>query len=161
MPAAKDDISIALRQASPSDEEFLVTVFQSACDRMLPHLPLDAAGKHDLIVSQYRAMTTSRRQFFPNCSREIVLVGDEPAGFLSVDRGETRIRIIDITLLPAFRNKGIGSRLLRMVLAEAEERRSVVDLRVEQNNPAKQLYERLGFTVVADDGVYAAMEWAH
>jgi ribosomal protein S18 acetylase RimI-like enzyme len=121
-------------------------------------LSLDAAVKDRLVRSQYGAMTSSRLQCFPNCSRDVIVVGSAAAGFLSVDRNERRVRIVDIALLPQFRNQGLGGALLRQILAEADECRIAVDLRVERNNPARRLYERLGFTSVADDGVYITME---
>ena len=157
MPGEENEIPIVLRQALPDDEEFLLKVFESACERILPYLPLDAAGKQRFVRSQYDAMTSSRLQIFPDCSREIIEIGARPAGFLSLDRNGTRVRIVDITLLPEFRNMGIGGALLRRILAEADECRMAVDLRVERDNPAKRLYERIGFTMVADDGVYVTM----
>ena len=35
-----------------------------------------------------------------------------------------------------------------------------VRLHVEPSNPARRLYERLGFTRIADQGLYWLMEWS-
>ncbi len=158
MEPGETKFSIVLRHALPDDEEFLFNVFESACEPIVACLPLHAAGKREFVASQYRAMLLSRRQLYPSCSRDIIIVGERPAGFIAVDRRETRIRIVDVMLLPAFRNRGIGGTLLRTILAEADRHRMAVDLRVERSNPAKRLYDRLGFTAVGDDGVHITME---
>ncbi|MCC9648213.1 GNAT family N-acetyltransferase [Rubrivivax sp. JA1029] len=53
-------------------------------------------------------------------------------------------------LLPAYRRAGIGSRLIAEVLAEARDQGARVSLSVLKSNPARSLYERLGFTVTAE-----------
>ena len=84
----------------------------------------------------------------------------EPIGRLYVDRRTEEIRIIDIALLPEYRGKGVGSKLIRALLDEAEQERMPVRIHVERFNPALRLYRRLGFKVVEDEGVYYLMEWA-
>jgi GNAT superfamily N-acetyltransferase len=70
------------------------------------------------------------------------------------------VRIIDITLLPQWRNCGIGGQLLKDIIAFAEGRDKSVSIHVESFNPAKKLYERLGFRLVSEtNGVYHLMEW--
>ena len=76
-------------------------------------------------------------------------------------RGATfdrEIRIVDIALLPEYRGKGIGNGLLRDLLAEADADRESVTIHVERLNPALRLYERLGFAVAEDKGVYLFLE---
>jgi ribosomal protein S18 acetylase RimI-like enzyme len=63
--------------------------------------------------------------------------------------------LIDIALLPQYRNQGIGSTLLRELLADAARAGCAVSLKVENTNPAARLYERLGFQTVDEDGMYA------
>jgi ribosomal protein S18 acetylase RimI-like enzyme len=66
-------------------------------------------------------------------------------------------RIVDIALLPEQRGKGIGTALLRDLLAEADGTGKRVTIHVERLNPALRLYERLGFRV-AEEGVYLFLE---
>jgi ribosomal protein S18 acetylase RimI-like enzyme len=70
------------------------------------------------------------------------------------------IRIIDISLVPEARGRGIGAAILRDIQAEAEALGRSVTIHVEKNNPARSLYERLGFGVVEDKGVYDLMKWS-
>ena len=67
---------------------------------------------------------------------------------------------MDIALLPPYRNAGIGSAILRDLLAEAAAAHQPVRLPVEQCNPAVRLYARLGCAPIADKGVYLCMAWA-
>ncbi len=81
-----------------------------------------------------------------------------PAGRLYVARWPGEIRVMDIALLPEFRGRGIGSRLLRAIIEEAESSRCAVSIHVERMNPALSLYERLGFRLREDKGVYLLLE---
>jgi [ribosomal protein S18]-alanine N-acetyltransferase len=61
------------------------------------------------------------------------------------------IHINNVAVLPQFRGGGIGSSLLRHVLAEAKQlgaRRATLEVRAS-NEAARRLYERLGFYVAA------------
>jgi RimJ/RimL family protein N-acetyltransferase len=81
-------------------------------------------------------------------------------GRLYVDRRTDEMRIIDIALLTEYRRQGIGSRLLREILAEGQAAGLPVRIHVERHNPALRLYYRLGFRKVGDRGVYYLIEWS-
>ena len=70
------------------------------------------------------------------------------------------IRLVDITLLPEFRKGGLGTSLLRDLLAEGEAAGKPVTIHVEVYNPAMRLYERLGFRPIEERGPYRLMEWS-
>ena len=90
----------------------------------------------------------------------MVEVGGRPVGRLYVDRGpRRRLRIVDISLLPELRGRGIGGALIAALQREAAAVGAVVSLHVEMHNRAGRLYERLGFVPVAQPGVYRRMEW--
>src|SRR5262249_3915776 len=75
-------------------------------------------------------------------------------------RWQDEIHIVDITVLAPSRNAGIGTAILRDLLAEAAIAHKPVRIHVEKFNPALRLYARLGFASIADKGVYLFMEWA-
>jgi ribosomal protein S18 acetylase RimI-like enzyme len=64
---------------------------------------------------------------------------------------------MDVTLLPPFRNHGLGSRLMDVLLAYADTLGLQASLHVEPFNPAKRMYERLGFRVAETRGLYEFM----
>jgi len=91
------------------------------------------------------------------CSLNAIAV---PAGRLYVHPRPDEIRIMDIALLPEFRGQGIGTFLLKQILAEGKEQRKAVTIHVEVFNPAMRLYERLGFKKkMSSSPVYDLMEW--
>ena len=79
--------------------------------------------------------------FAPERSR-IVLVAGAMVGVVAAER-----RAADWFIAPALQGRGLGGALLRDVLADAARERVPVRLQVLRVNPARHLYERLGFTV--------------
>ena len=73
-----------------------------------------------------------------------------PIGRLYRDLRKDEIRVVDIALLTGERGRGVGGRLMRDVLAEARERGLAVRIHVERTNPARRLYDRLGFRIVEE-----------
>lgn len=55
---------------------------------------------------------------------------------------------LSIALLPGYRNRGIGSLLLKHLFEQVKTRYSAICLSVSEGNPAIHLYHRLGFEVV-------------
>jgi GNAT superfamily N-acetyltransferase len=55
-----------------------------------------------------------------------------------------------IAVAPAHLGRGAGGLMLARLLADAAANHHAIVLSVRANNPAKALYERLGFTVVAE-----------
>jgi ribosomal protein S18 acetylase RimI-like enzyme len=51
------------------------------------------------------------------------------------------------------RGQGVGEVLLRTLISEAERRRIRLCLNVRHDNPARHLYERMGFRMVPDSAV--------
>jgi len=73
-------------------------------------------------------------------------------GALRLSTDDSSLHIRDIQVSAAFIGQGIGSWAIQQSLLMSQKRgyTSVV-LRVYKDNPAKRLYERLGFSVAAED----------
>ena len=152
-------LSIALRPAQASDEGFLYEVYASTRVEELAPVPWTEDEKEAFLRQQFHAQHSHYQQHYPNAAYEIILIENQPAGRLYVDRSEAGMLIIDIALLPNQRRRGVGSQLLRELLEEAARDRKPVSLHVEHYNPAYHLYERLGFCKIGDAGVYDLLEW--
>ncbi|MGD1930382.1 MAG: GNAT family N-acetyltransferase [Leptolyngbyaceae cyanobacterium] len=61
---------------------------------------------------------------------------------------DSTIPELAIAVLPPYCGQGIGSHLLAALLADARHRYTAISLSVRGDNPARQLYERFGFTAV-------------
>ena len=147
-------LAFALRAALPTDVEFEQFLYASTREDLRPLGPEVFDG---LIGMQFRAQSMSIRLDHPRADRKIVLVDDAPVGRLVVDASANHVELIDIALLPEYRNHGIGTSVLRSVLAQADRIGRAVRLHVEKQNRAVRLYERLGFAITGDAGMYLAM----
>ena len=147
-----------LRPAGPADAEVLYRIYASTREDELAVVPWDASAKEAFLRMQFTAQDTDYRTRFPSASYDLIVSGEEVLGRLYVDRDSTALHVLDIALLPQHRGKGVGTRLLTELLAEAEAARRPVEIYVERFNPARHLYDRLGFCQVADQGVYLLLE---
>jgi ribosomal protein S18 acetylase RimI-like enzyme len=133
-------------------------VYASTRAEELAVAPWDDAQKDAFLRSQFEAQDAWYREHYADASFDVIVVDGEPAGRLYVHRGDREIRIVDIALLPEHRGIGIGTTLLRDLLAEADAAGKRVTIHVERFNPARRLYERLGFSIAEDRGIYLFLE---
>lgn len=149
---------IALRPVEPGDTEFLFRLYASTREEELAVVAWTAEQKDAFLRQQFTAQDQHYREHYPRASFAVVLVEGAPAGRLYVDEWPRELRIVDISLLPAFRGAGMGTALLRDVLARGDAVGKPVSIHVESFNPARRLYARLGFVEKVDRGVYVLME---
>ncbi|MCR2806634.1 GNAT family N-acetyltransferase [Paenibacillus soyae] len=112
------------------------------------------------LAMQFQARQMSYRMQYPNGVRWIILRAGEQAGMVHTENGESEMVIIDLSLLPAMRNQGIGSKVLSMLQDEARGMGKPLRLTVRKDNPALRLYERLSFVPVREDELQVSMVWS-
>lgn len=151
--------AITLRPVAPGDEPFLAQVYASTRVEELAVTDWTDEQKRAFLDMQFAAQHQHYQEHYSDAQFSIILVSDVPAGRLYVARWTREIRIVDIALLPQFRDRGIGTRLLTALLEEGRDSQRSVSIHVERFNPALRLYERLGFTLTEDKGVYLLMTW--
>lgn len=150
LAAAEAFHGCALRAASRGDEPFLFALHRAAMRDYV-----DAVWGWD---EQWQ-----RNHFAANYAprRHAVIVRVAPEaqdiGRISLTRHWRRFFLRDIELIAAERNRGIGTAILRALLALASAEGRAVELLVLKHNPAQRLYARLGFRIVADDGARFTM----
>ena len=154
------DGSITFRPVGPADQGLLYEIYASTRADELAIVPWSDEQKAAFLRMQFEAQRRDYEANYPDASFQVILRDGVPAGRLYVDHRDDSIHIIDIALLPAHRNAGIGSRLLTELQAEAARAGKPVCIHVERFNPAQRLYRRLGFREIADQGVYWLMEWS-
>jgi ribosomal protein S18 acetylase RimI-like enzyme len=135
-------------------------VYASTRTEELAVVPWDDAQKEGFLRHQFDAQDAWWRENYADASFSVIVVEGEPAGRLYVHRGQSEIRIVDIALLPEHRGSGVGTRLLDELLAEGDAEAKSVTIHVERMNPALRLYDRLGFALAEDKGVYLFLERA-
>lgn len=120
---------------------------------------MEPGQREAFVLMQFTAQDTEYRRHNPQGAFDVVEVDGRPVGRLIVDRRPGDIRIVDISLVPEARGAGIGSELIGDLVEEARASGRIVSIHVEVHNRAAELYERLGFEVAEDLGVYRRMEW--
>jgi GNAT superfamily N-acetyltransferase len=150
---------LALRDSVTGDAEFLYAVYASTRREELAITGWSDSQKEEFLRMQFDAQHRYYHEVFPEASYQIILWEEQPVGRLYVDRRGDEIGIVDISLLPEYRGRGIGGILLPRIMAEATEADKPVRIYVERFNRALTLYDRLGFRKIGDTGVYFHMEW--
>lgn len=154
-----DPAAISLRAATEADEDFLTSVYASTREAELSQTDWSDEQKAEFCGMQSIAQIRHYRQHYPTARYFVIESSGQPAGRLYVDHWPNEIRIMDIALLPDFRGLGIGTHLLRELQREAAAASKKLTIHVETFNPARHLYQRLGFVVCEDKGVYQLMSW--
>jgi ribosomal protein S18 acetylase RimI-like enzyme len=134
-------------------------VYDSTREDELRRVPWTDEQKRAFLDMQFDAQKRHYEDYYPDCDFLVIEVEGRAAGRLYVDRAGAAIHLIDIALLPEYRGRGIGTLLLDELLAEARGSGRAIRAYVEHFNPARRLYDRLGFRQVDTNGVYRQLVW--
>lgn len=146
MAFGKNDVK--LRAAVAADFDFLYELRQVTMKGYV-----QAIWGWDGLAQQERFAAS-----FNPAHSQIIVVGDRDAGELTLEEREDDLYLKGIYILPVYQNQGVGTAVLHHLLAQAQARRQPVSLQVFKVNPARQLYERLGFIIVGESEPYYFMK---
>ena len=138
---------ITLRPATVDDEAFLFQLYASTRSDELAALGWNDQQRETFLRMQY----DMQRRVYPEADNYIVLLEGREVGRFMSKRTEEEFLLVDITILPEFRNHGIGTKVIRDHQAEATLNAKPIRLHVLASNFAKRLYERLGFVLIDGD----------
>lgn len=161
--APDQTMSVTLRPVAAEDEAFLLNVYAGVRADELAQVPWSEAQRNAFLKMQFDAQQLHYRTHNPEATHDIILLNAQPIGRLYVARRELEIRILDIAILPEYRNLGTGAKLIKELIDEAARVKKPLNVYVEFYNPSLRLFERLGFLKVDrpdDDGVNHLMEWS-
>jgi ribosomal protein S18 acetylase RimI-like enzyme len=118
----------------------------------LMQLRLDTMESHLLATGADNSTEThSARLMYRFECAEVLLEEGVPVGLLKLARDASEWSVVQIQLTPQLQGKGIGRKLLEEFLAQAKAAGKDVVLNVLKANPARRLYERIGFYVERQD----------
>ncbi len=145
-------MAITLREVSPDDESFLREVYACTRAQELSMVPWTAEQREAFLRFQFDAQDAHYRSHYPKAAFQLILQDGQPVGRLYVAREESGIRIMDVTVLEQFRAQGVGSSVIRDLMQEADQRGHNLTVWIENFNPSRNLFERMGFSIVDNDG---------
>lgn len=159
----KDAISpvdgVTLRPATQADYFFMRRLYGATREEEMKQFPFDELQKQQFLDQQFGAQYQHYQLHYPTCERNIIERDGQPIGRFWIDEWRDQIRLVDIALMAEHRRSGLGTHLVRDVLARGQAAGKPVTIHVEGFNPALRLYERLGFEHVDTNGVYYLMKW--
>ena len=148
-----------LRACTKADDAFLYDVFCTTWAHEVAALPNQNLAQHVLRI-QHIAQERRFANRYPAHQRYVVLEDGEPAGRLYVSEDGSILDVIDLTLMPGFRGRGVGTELLRDIFEHATREDEMIRLRIERRNQrGADFYSSLGFRMVSADDVDNHFEW--
>jgi ribosomal protein S18 acetylase RimI-like enzyme len=144
-----DRMNVSLRPATENDYDFLWW--------------LHGATMRTYVAAIWGWDEAVQRSYFQDrfdpARLEIIEIAGEARGYISVERHREFIFLGAIEVSPEVQSQGIGTRLIRDLQDEAERQGIPLRLQVLQGNPARHLYERLGFAATEETETHIMMNW--
>jgi ribosomal protein S18 acetylase RimI-like enzyme len=134
--SAAAHLGLSLRPAVEADIPFLLALRDATMTRHF------IASGVSVTLDDHRVRLLHRYE-----SAQVIERGGAPAGIFKVTRDGREWVLLQIQLAQELQGQGIGQALITELIAEARAAGASLTLRVLHQNPARQLYERLGFRV--------------
>jgi ribosomal protein S18 acetylase RimI-like enzyme len=150
------DPKISLRQAEPEDGAFLFDLFRAVrADRLNFH-----PGGHPqmavMVRLQFEAFEHTLAGQHPGSEHSIILLDGAPVGRLRAGRDDIGVQLADISILPEYQRKGIGTAMVKELTAGGLPVRCTV---VRANQGAVQFFQHLGFELESGDVAYLRLRF--
>jgi GNAT superfamily N-acetyltransferase len=136
----KAPLSIAFRAATSADFDYCASLYFAGMDTVIRQLNLDRAAQ----------AASFRRQWAPAEVR-IIMHDGIAIGWLQTAAVPDALFLKQIFVEGAWQRQGIGTAVMHRLISEAADAGHPMTLGVVKTNPARNLYERLGFRVTSED----------
>jgi len=153
------DGSVSLVPVTPDDQQFLYDLYCSTRSEELDAVGFDPQQREMFFKLQYNSQRQVYAYQFSEKRHSIIRAGDRRVGRIWVFDDKDQVRLIDISLLPEARSRGIGTELIEQLKTEAADTGKTLRLQVAIGNRAIELYRRLGFLEIGQSGSHYQMEW--
>jgi ribosomal protein S18 acetylase RimI-like enzyme len=146
-----DPEQLSVRPALREDAEFVFSLHEKTM--------------REYVIATFRAWDAGwqRKRFdqrYAPSNVRVLRYRRRDVGILWTEEKDRTLVLSNIQVLPEFQRQGIGTAAVRLVLAEASARGMGVALQVLRVNPARRLYERLGFRVTGETETHVLMQFA-
>ncbi len=150
---------IRLRAELPEDDPFLIALYRTTRESELDMLPdWSEEQKQAFVLFQFNAQRHHYRTVLENVAFDVIERHGEPIGRLYSQELRSQLHIVDIALSPEVRGQGLGGAILESLGFHAARAGKALGIFVESYNPARHLYDRLGFQSIGEQHIYVEME---
>jgi len=115
--------------------------------------------KQQICLMQFNAFESSLKTQNSQIEDLIITLNSISIGRLIFSVSESCILIKYISLLPEYQKKGIGKRILNLMIEKAKNLNKEISLNVSKDNPVYYLYKKLGFIIVDNDEINYTMKY--
>jgi ribosomal protein S18 acetylase RimI-like enzyme len=135
-----DDDELTLRPAEPQDYAFCELTYFEPLRVMIDDLGLQEVRRRTRFAERWQIEQV-----------RMALLRGQVIGWLQTVLTGDAVFVEQLFIDAAFRGLGIGGRIMKTIIDEAAQQGKVVTLGVVKTNPARRLYERLGFQITHED----------
>jgi ribosomal protein S18 acetylase RimI-like enzyme len=151
-------VNYTLLRFSSEHQDFLFRLYADTRREEISSFGWPSAQQEVFLRMQFNAQQSWYGMAYPEAEHQLILVDGQPAGRILIFREAGANRLVDIALLSGFRGQGMGTQLLRDLIDNSARAGVPVRLQVLKSNPARRLYQRLGFIETGEDEMYYQME---
>jgi len=157
---AAAEFGVSYRPMVDADLPFVAELYATTRREEVAQTGWSAEMQQAFLMQQHDAQHSHYLLHFGEAEWLIVERGGAAIGRLYLGDETEALNVIDISLVPESRGQGIGGAILRDILDQAANLGKSVSIHVEKFNPARRLYDRLGFKLVEDLGIYCLLRAA-
>jgi GNAT superfamily N-acetyltransferase len=133
-------VPIELRPALDHDFEYCRRLYFGEMRWIIEELHLDRTAQEISFRQQWNSMQV-----------RIIALDDTDVGWVQTIREDDELFVAQMFVDSRFQRKGVGTEVMKRLISEANAFHLAVRLNVIRINPARRLYERLGFQVTHED----------
>ena len=149
---------IQLRPVEEKDTAFIEAVYRTTREAELNLTDWSEHQKNAFISMQLKAQHAEYKTKFPNARFQVIIYNKKNAGRFYIGETENEIRLMEMTVLPEFRGKGIAKELLQQSIERSNKIQKKLSCHVEASNPILKFYQHLGFVYIKNNGRHYYME---
>lgn len=149
-------MNIVLQQALETDSNYLKKLFIEFKSEELFGMATSDPLMTQMLEMQYIAQQQFYQSQYPGATSYIIVEHHTAVGRLLLDKTHN-YHVVDIIVAKMYRGKGIAARVINGLKDEALLNDKKVCLLVARNNPAQNLYLKLGFQIIEQSEMYLKM----
>ena len=134
-------MEIHVREALPTDTDFARALYFETMRAMI----------ESIFGWDRRRQEESFAEWFDLREAGIIVADGRDVGWMQTRTSEREIFLGSLYVIPEMQRLGIGTHILRELIAQCRHSSKALTLAVMKINPAIHLYERLGFRVTHED----------